>query len=348
MARTAGPRTDPVLRRAVVDMYVEGHIAREVAKSYGVSVSTVLDWVRKAGEPVRRRAHSVHPDTVEGAVAMYLEGHDSPEVARAFGVHKGTVLQWVKASGAETRRAPPARRQEAVEMYLSGTPGARVAKAFGVDPKSVLRWVRKSGNPVRPRSEHPSRLPEQLRAAVVQAYAGGDGGGLLGEKFDLSPTTVLKWAGLAGVPIRQQVCPICLHPDREKIEQAVMKADRADVDIDNEYGVKGTSYHVVRHMGWSRPLYRPRCAVCLLPPVERAEVDAALRPTTEPEQGRVMWGLVDSTGVGIHILRNHRRRHVDNAVFALRALQFSEGRKAVIRRHLDCVLAGVGHHRRLT
>lgn len=93
-------------RRAILDicrMYRQGHSAVEIGHKHGVSHQTVLDYLRRAGQPVRRAGN--WPHDLQGQMAfMYASGASLHEVAETFGRSVSDVRERLRIAGVKIRR----------------------------------------------------------------------------------------------------------------------------------------------------------------------------------------------------------------------------------------------------
>lgn len=124
-------------------------------------------------------------------------------VQREFGSWSAAI----RAAGLEPfAKSPPGpntltaeKLAETIRLYRSGLSAAQVGERLGITGDAVWQRLVGAGEPRRA-SEHV--ISDATRVAAVRRYALGESCTAIGRSLGISPTTVLKYARRAGVPIR--------------------------------------------------------------------------------------------------------------------------------------------------
>ena len=106
------------LKRHVVAMSREGHIAKDIAEATGLSRQTVGTWSRAAGVSVIRSKMSL--ETRQEILRLYLEEHLSmADVAIRMKIGINTVLHWIHHAGIRGRRRGLSREERDVRRHAA-------------------------------------------------------------------------------------------------------------------------------------------------------------------------------------------------------------------------------------
>lgn len=138
-------------RRRALRLYAQGATGKEVAERLGISVPTVLLWVRRSGSSrTTAESNGVTRERVAQALELYESGLSQATVARATGLGRSTIQKHVAAAGlsrssAEMFGFPESLRNDAIALYLLGLNTYEVALQLNVSSDAVGRWVRREG-----------------------------------------------------------------------------------------------------------------------------------------------------------------------------------------------------------
>jgi DNA-directed RNA polymerase specialized sigma24 family protein len=100
--------------------YTKGENSVQLSKEFGVSVSSIIKYLRSAGVKVRNLSESRGGLTDEQKVEackMYKKGKTAREVARLFGVDQETVLKALRKAGVVVRSPSESRRLSARKRH---------------------------------------------------------------------------------------------------------------------------------------------------------------------------------------------------------------------------------------
>jgi transposase-like protein len=173
------------LYRKALKSYVPGKPVGSLARDLGVSIRTIIDWMKEAGVyepapvgrqagvrmPFRRRAQtSTNKEKKRLLLEEYEPGMNISRLAEDIGVSYRTARNWLVEAGVY-KPAPvgrPSLYREAIKRYVPGEPVAPLARDLGVDPTTIIDWMKKAGvyKPApmgRPRRRNPSKAEVEGR-----------------------------------------------------------------------------------------------------------------------------------------------------------------------------------------
>jgi transposase-like protein len=202
------------LRHRVLEEYRPGINLSAFTRDIGVSRTTALQWLEKAGlyEPAsqgKTRKHvpvekkivpATHKQLYREALRRYVPGEPVAQLAKELGVSYPTVLRWLKKAGVYEM---PRKHlyQEAVCRHASGEPANVLAQEFGIPLSTVIHWLKKADiyDPI-PRVERGRVLRDELlyKEALCR-YVPGEPVTQLAEELGVSYPTFIKWMKDAGV-----------------------------------------------------------------------------------------------------------------------------------------------------
>jgi hypothetical protein len=148
-----GRNLDELARR-----YIAGEPLADIARLAGVAAPTLVNRLRRAGVPSRRRTRRDH-------ALEELRNLEAPETADAlaerYGVTPGTIRTWAARAGIPlvTPRRPRSPRAllplppEIVDRYLAGERTARLAAELGLTSWALRCRLRRRGITRPPRPE---------------------------------------------------------------------------------------------------------------------------------------------------------------------------------------------------
>jgi transposase len=161
----------------VAHRYRVGEPAEAIARSTGISLTAVYDYVRRAGIELRGKT-APHPPTFEHVLTdEYLQreyvdaGRSAADLAGEVGCSESTVHNWLSRRGIPRR--PVSVRRHAYEFpleTLDAVTAGRVspetaAAAIGCSRTELLRALRRAGRAL------PSDLkPELTRGLMLELY----------------------------------------------------------------------------------------------------------------------------------------------------------------------------------
>lgn len=102
-------------REKVVKEYMEsGESAKTIARKYGISDMSVLNWMKKIPETADRKGFT--KEEKEEAVLYRMEGKTLRETAKKYGVSETAIRIWEKELGVNqnSRRKPMLKKKHTV------------------------------------------------------------------------------------------------------------------------------------------------------------------------------------------------------------------------------------------
>lgn len=135
------------------------------------------------------------------------------EIAQRLGVSGRTVRTWLRRLGVPLRPQPerrgrrlPPTEAELRRRYLAdGLTIAQLAARYGVAATTVRQWLQNAGIPRR-LPGRPSQAPD--RQELVRLYqVEGLSTTQIGQRYQVSQQTALRWLRAAGVALRPQGQP---------------------------------------------------------------------------------------------------------------------------------------------
>jgi transposase len=177
------PKWQPPDAQDLIDAYLEGQSAYELAARYGVHEATVRKALAdlgvrrrnvaevgqlRRGRPVMSRRRDL---PVADLITLYRSGVSVPELAERYGVATGTVAHRLHEAGLTLHG--PSKQLDAemlARRYASGESTDQIAADLGVSGSAVARTLRRSGYEFRPMDERTrlawrSMTPERRRLA---------------------------------------------------------------------------------------------------------------------------------------------------------------------------------------
>jgi transposase-like protein len=214
--KSAGaPSRDESLYQEALRQYVPGEPVGPLAKSLGVSINTVIRWMKDAdvyvpaprGRKPPGRDKYLYQHLYEKALKLYIPGEPVSSLARELGVSRQTIVNWMKEAGVyvpvlrsrKTGRSPRMEHlfREALRQYVPGEPIPPLARELGVSDFALVSWLKEAGV-YEPAPAGYSR-DEQLYQDVLRRYIPGDPVPPLAKEFGVSVSTIIRWMKEAGV-----------------------------------------------------------------------------------------------------------------------------------------------------
>jgi transposase-like protein len=202
-------------KQKIVELYKSGTSSTILHDEYGVTDSTIVRWVKDAGQPLQQPQYSL--EFKRKMADLYATGVSTDKIRKEYGLHPTTVLNWVKEFGGKTRNAldchySPEFRQKMVELYISGCTSTKIHEEFGVTASIVLGWAKAAGKTVR---NHPwTRRSVEFKKNVVDLYLSGIPSPQLGKQFGVADKSVRNWVEQFGEEVRT-INPTILSEDGE-------------------------------------------------------------------------------------------------------------------------------------
>jgi DNA-directed RNA polymerase specialized sigma24 family protein len=152
---------DKAAASQIVNFYVEGLSAREIAASMGCGKSTVLRRLHELGISVRSKGDSAHrrrrkritphrPDILDNVlVDLYRKGLSTITIARQLGCHATTVFRRLKSAGTKLRPVgffgPKFSTLQIVSLYIEGLTAEEIAARLGCGRSTVKGRLHRAG-----------------------------------------------------------------------------------------------------------------------------------------------------------------------------------------------------------
>lgn len=131
----------------VVEHYQRTRSSNVTAAHYDVSATTVLNWARKAGVPIRTTRKLTDSD-VDEVVGLYRQGVGGHKLERRFEVHRRAIYDWLRKRGVTIRShlgsggySEQTKADARRLRYAHGMTQADVARHVGASVASVRKWI---------------------------------------------------------------------------------------------------------------------------------------------------------------------------------------------------------------
>lgn len=180
------PKWQPPDPQHLIDTYLAGQSAPEIAAQYGVQETTVRKALRGLGVPIRsyheaNQLRSGRPSPrraaiPDDAIDLYRRGLSTVTLGHKYGVSPGTIANRLREAGVplrdsldsryRSRGMPQPNDQAMADRYLTGLSGPTVAREFSVDHATVLRALRRLG--LEPRTSRESIQLNLSRMSVEE------------------------------------------------------------------------------------------------------------------------------------------------------------------------------------
>lgn len=125
--------------------YLSGDSYATVAGRYGISMTTMQDWVRRAGATGRGGRAARSAESREEAVTLYLAGRRYTEIATVLKVTADTVARWVEQAGVVEKGGAAARdsldKESTLQMYAQGGTIEAISSSLGRSVNTVSTWL---------------------------------------------------------------------------------------------------------------------------------------------------------------------------------------------------------------
>jgi transposase len=188
----AAPEQRAALKQKAAELYAAGESTSTIASRFGVSDTTIMNWLDELG--VKRRAPAEAARLRDGWTledadrdvgpqigALLCAGLSDREIARRAGVSASVVAGHRKLAGVAPLPAgsPPApgrddRRQRVAELYLAGETMEAIAAREGINASTVYLDLQAQGLETRPRGMGPetaARISAARRGKKLGTYS---------------------------------------------------------------------------------------------------------------------------------------------------------------------------------
>lgn len=127
-------------RQRAIQLVTQGEKYKDVANVLGVSLSTLNDWMHKAGVEMKNKPHTI--DVREEAVRRVQNGESKMQVAHELNVARSVVMRWTKGSGKSNPSYTKEQRQVVVSRVSKGEGKAAVARELGISVNTLHAWTK--------------------------------------------------------------------------------------------------------------------------------------------------------------------------------------------------------------
>lgn len=160
------------------DLYLSGLSASQIAKRYGVGITTVSAHLRKMGVVMRKGSESNRKITdglIDEWIDLYESGIGTPEIAKRYRVTSTTVLKYLHDRGIEIScTIAESVSNEIVERYTQGESVRELADAFSLSDTSIRNHLKKHGLTLRKENRGYYQIPEDEIDDWVKRYESGE------------------------------------------------------------------------------------------------------------------------------------------------------------------------------
>lgn len=168
----------PANPKKVIHLYEQGHPAREVGETYGISAGTVLSFLQRSGVRIRNNseAKSWMPKNPQSVIHLYEQGYSQQDIGKKFGKGHGAITHFLQKRGVQIRRRDecmiwkPTNPELVIADYLGGQSARQIAKQFSIHARRVLGFLRRNKISIRSRDES-NRISKQNRAQQLPQAA---------------------------------------------------------------------------------------------------------------------------------------------------------------------------------
>ncbi len=128
----------------------------QIAKKFGVSNATILDWLRRYNIRTSTASPKVSKPSKKELKELYINQHNSTlQIAEKFGISTSTTYQWLKESGIKIRDRSAAQLQkgskkptqkELERLYLERNLRiSEIAKKLNYPQPTIHNWLKEYG-----------------------------------------------------------------------------------------------------------------------------------------------------------------------------------------------------------
>lgn len=211
--REAARRCTDEQEQAICQRYLAGASYIQVAKSLGVSPSSVLTALRRQGVKTRsaREAKGGLTDAQDAELCRrYEAGENTVQLAAFFAVSQTSVKNILQRHGVKARSVREARggltdaqEAELCSRYEAGETTIRLATVFGIGSTNTISAIlRRNGIKARTLKEAHGGLTAAQEAEVCARYQSGEATPQLGKAFGVHSSTISKILDRNGIEAR--------------------------------------------------------------------------------------------------------------------------------------------------
>lgn len=140
-------------RLEMVRLYEEGMISKDIAKKFGVTRVSVLNYVRrKKAALLEADCSNVSMDKRLEIVRRYMtESRTAPQLAYEYGLKIATVegyvsryrMMFTDTERQDTKGMSEYDKKDVVTRFMNGESSQKLAREYQISPSSVCNWVKK-------------------------------------------------------------------------------------------------------------------------------------------------------------------------------------------------------------
>jgi len=145
------------IENQVINLYLSGKSARQVAQATGINATSVTNILKRRNIP--QREFFISEETANRVVEAYQSGKTLYAIYKELGIDPGTTQRILKNKNIPLRPSKPTTKYtpQLVDMmakdYLSWMSSRDISKKYNVSERTILRWLKKKGIPIRDLSE---------------------------------------------------------------------------------------------------------------------------------------------------------------------------------------------------
>jgi len=189
--------------KEVIEKYIKGMTAKEIASQYGLSESPVLKVLKRAGyDPYndnQERKKKLSAGQKEEIAKAYKKGETAQQLAKKYGVTDPTIKKALLEMAVDVRSYSEAQGglanteiEELIDLYKEGWNTVQLAEKYELANGTVGRYLDREGVKKRSANEARGGVSEVDEPKIVERYMNGESSVQIANDYDVYYSTILR------------------------------------------------------------------------------------------------------------------------------------------------------------